>query len=87
MIGFLPCGDSPLFCDFNGIDPVSVAGTLGHASPTTTTKIYSHFFEAAEERNGEIIAKIYSADESCWQKVGKSVFPPFSFFPKSEENR
>lgn len=47
---------------FNGIDPVSVAGTLGHASPTTTTKIYSHFFEAAEERNGEIIAKIYGAE-------------------------
>lgn len=47
---------------FNGVDPVSVAGTLGHASPTTTTKIYSHFFEAAEERNGEIIAKIYGAE-------------------------
>lgn len=46
---------------FNGVDPVSVAGTLGHATPTTTTRIYSHFFEAAAEKNGEIIAEIYGA--------------------------
>lgn len=46
---------------FSGVDTVSVAGTLGHASPTTTEKIYAHFFEAAEKRNGEILASIYDA--------------------------
>lgn len=46
---------------FSGVDTVSVAGTLGHASPTTTEKIYAHFIDAAEKKNGEILANIYDA--------------------------
>lgn len=46
---------------FNGADTVSVAGTLGHASPTTTEKIYAHFFEAAEKKNEEILSTVYGA--------------------------
>jgi hypothetical protein len=45
-----------------GADPVRAAGTLGPASPTAAAKTDSHFFEAAEARNGEIIAKIYGAE-------------------------
>ena len=44
---------------FEGVDPVSVAGTLGHANANTTNKIYAHFMDAAEERNAEVISRVY----------------------------
>ena len=44
---------------FSGVDTVSVAGTLGHASPTTTEKIYAHFIDAAEKKNEEILSNVY----------------------------
>lgn len=36
-----------------GVDPVTVAGVLGHASPETTLRVYSHFLPA---KGGEAIA-------------------------------
>ena len=35
---------------FSGLDVVSVAGYLGHTSPTTTEKIYSHALQEAQNR-------------------------------------
>lgn len=46
---------------FEGIDGVSVAGTLGHANANTTNKIYAHFIDAAEERNAEVISRVYGS--------------------------
>lgn len=44
---------------FEGVDTTSVAKRLGHASPTTTETIYAHVLQAAEQRNSDIIAKLY----------------------------
>ncbi len=38
---------------FSGLDVVSVAGYLGHTSPTTTEKIYSHALQEAQNRASE----------------------------------
>lgn len=40
---------------YAGVDVVSVAGYLGHATPTTTQNIYSHVLQEAQNRNAEII--------------------------------
>lgn len=40
---------------YAGVDVVSVAGYLGHATPTTTQNIYSHILQEAQNRNAEII--------------------------------
>lgn len=40
---------------YAGVDVVSVAGYLGHATPTTTQNIYSHLIQEAQNRNAEII--------------------------------
>ena len=40
---------------YAGVDVVSVAGYLGHATPTTTQNIYSHVLQESQNRNAEII--------------------------------
>lgn len=40
---------------YAGVDVVSVAGYLGHATPTTTQNIYSHILQEAQNRNAAII--------------------------------
>lgn len=40
---------------YAGVDVVSVAGYLGHATPTTTQNIYSHILQEAQTRNADII--------------------------------
>lgn len=41
---------------YNGVDIVSVAYRLGHASPSTTANVYSHVIADADEKNADIIA-------------------------------
>lgn len=41
---------------YGGADVVSVSKRLGHAKTSTTTDIYAHFIEDADERNAESIA-------------------------------
>ena len=45
---------------FEGVDSTSVANRLGHKSPVTTETIYAHVFQAAEQRNSDIVEKLYS---------------------------
>ena len=35
---------------FRGVDSVSISHRLGHSSVATTTNVYGHVMEAAEER-------------------------------------
>lgn len=41
---------------FNGLDSISISKRLGHAKVSTTTDIYSHIIEQADERASECIA-------------------------------
>jgi integrase len=44
---------------FAGVDPLSIAASVGHSKVSTTENIYGHVFEAAEERNASVIASVY----------------------------
>lgn len=44
---------------YAGIDPVSVSKRLGHAQVSTTTNIYAHVMRSADERNAEVLEKIF----------------------------
>jgi len=44
---------------FEGVDAPSIAKRLGHATPITTETIYAHVFQAAEQRNSDIVSKLY----------------------------
>ncbi len=41
---------------FGGMDSITISKRLGHAKVSTTTDIYSHIIEQADERAGEAIA-------------------------------
>lgn len=44
---------------FNGVDSISISKRLGHAQPSTTTNIYAHVIEEADQKNADIIADIF----------------------------
>lgn len=44
---------------FNGVDSISISKRLGHAQPSTTTNIYAHIIEEADQQNADIIADIF----------------------------
>lgn len=44
---------------FNGVDSVSISKRLGHAQVSTTTNIYAHVMEEADQRNADIQADIF----------------------------
>lgn len=43
---------------FNGVDSISISKRLGHAQPSTTTNIYAHIIEEADQKNADIIADV-----------------------------
>ncbi len=45
---------------FRGVDSVSISHRLGHSSVTTTTNIYSHVMEEAEERVSDCMTGVLS---------------------------
>lgn len=42
----------------SGVDPKTVANRLGHASPTTTLAIYSHFVPEADREAADLLGKL-----------------------------
>ncbi len=44
---------------FNGVDDISVSKRLGHAQVSTTTDIYGHVIQEADQRNADILADIF----------------------------
>ena len=42
----------------SGVDPRTVANRLGHASPTTTLSIYSHFVPEADRDAAELLGSL-----------------------------
>lgn len=44
---------------YKHVDPVSVSKRLGHSQVSTTTDIYSHVIEEADQQNAEILAGIF----------------------------
>ena len=45
---------------FAGVDDVSVSKRLGHAQTSTTSNIYGHIIEKADQRNADILADVFS---------------------------
>ena len=47
---------------YSGVDPVTVARRLGHEQVSTTTDIYAHLMNEADQRSAELLAEaIYRA--------------------------
>jgi len=44
---------------FNGVDSISISKRLGHSKVSTTTDIYSHVIEAADQKSADILADIF----------------------------
>lgn len=44
---------------FNGVDSVSISKRLGHAQVSTTSNIYAHVIEQADQRNADILADVF----------------------------
>ncbi len=44
---------------FNGVDSVSISKRLGHSQPSTTTDIYAHIIEKADETSADILSKAF----------------------------
>ena len=44
---------------FNGVDDVSISKRLGHAQVSTTSNIYAHVIEKADQRNADILADVF----------------------------
>ena len=44
-----------------GVDPTTVAASLGHSTPQTTLSIYSHFFNEAKIKASNAIAEALGA--------------------------
>lgn len=42
----------------NNLDPRSVAGVLGHSTPSTTLNIYSYFFRSKNKDAADIMENI-----------------------------
>lgn len=43
---------------YNGVDEITVSKRLGHASPQTTTQIYSHIIKDADSRASDCVADV-----------------------------
>ena len=52
---------------FNGADSVSISKRLGHSKVSTTTDIYSHIIQKADERSAECIADVILRPEKIKQ--------------------
>lgn len=52
---------------FNGADSVSISKRLGHSRVSTTTDIYSHIIQKADERSAECIADVILRPEKIKQ--------------------
>jgi integrase len=46
----------------NGVDPKTVANRLGHASPTTTLAIYSHFVPEADREAADLLGGLIDGE-------------------------
>ena len=44
---------------FNGVDSVSISKRLGHAQVSTTSDIYAHIIQEADQRNADILADVF----------------------------
>lgn len=44
---------------YNHVDPVSVSKRLGHSQVSTTTDIYAHIIEEADQQNADILANVF----------------------------
>jgi integrase len=44
---------------YNRVDPVSVSKRLGHSQVSTTTDIYAHVIEEADQQNADILASVF----------------------------
>lgn len=44
---------------YEHVDPVSVSKRLGHSQVSTTTDIYAHVMEEADQRNADILASVF----------------------------
>lgn len=44
---------------FNRVDPVSVSKRLGHSQVSTTTDIYAHVIEEADQQSADILASVF----------------------------
>ncbi len=44
---------------FNHVDPVSVSKRLGHSQVSTTTDIYAHIMEEADQRSADILSIVF----------------------------
>lgn len=48
---------------FNGKDPITISKRLGHAKVSTTTDIYSHIMQKADEGTSDTLANIFLRNE------------------------
>ena len=44
---------------YEHVDPVSVSKRLGHAQVSTTTDIYAHVIEEADQQNADILERVF----------------------------
>ncbi len=44
---------------FNGSDPITISKRLGHAKVSTTTDIYSHIMQKADESASDTLANMF----------------------------
>ena len=44
---------------YNHVDNVSVSKRLGHAQVSTTSNIYAHVIEQADQKNADILADVF----------------------------
>ncbi len=44
---------------FNGVDSVSISKRLGHAQVSTTSNIYAHIVEEADQKSADILADVF----------------------------
>ena len=57
---------------FNGVDSVSISRRLGHASVSTTTNLYSHVMEQAENRISDCVADVLLTSQKKRRKKTNS---------------
>ena len=54
---------------FNGNDAITISKRLGHAKVSTTTDIYSHIMQKADEVASDTLANIFLRNENKAQKI------------------
>ena len=57
---------------FSGVDAVSVSHRLGHSSVATTTSVYAHVMEEAEDRLSRRMEEIFRAGQGPVPAPGKA---------------